>query len=227
MLVLALTEIKQKQLHLEASRWKSQDGWASSPSSSHPHTLRASLFPGTRVEVLGDPWRTKCLDFFHPRVVDSLWLVIMLLQGWKSTCMIYIHTSEREILFHEAHTYSVLYLFWESGKGVFAWMEQKKLSVRCFYIVIIIMLFCIFHLISCYFLPPLLLWPILHWLSPPVFPASFLIHFTFVGSPFTSLFLSCCCAAKNLAGSPAFNDTGKKRRLDFFVLFNRIIETFQ
>lgn len=40
-----------------------------------------------------------------------------------------IHTYirwKREILFHKAHTYSVLYLFWESGKGVFAWMEQKN-----------------------------------------------------------------------------------------------------
>lgn len=124
MLVLAPTEIKQKQLYLEASRWKSQDGWASSPSSSNPHTLWASLFPGTRVEVLGVPWRAKCLDFFHPLVVDSLHDIYTYIR-WKV-----------EMLFHETHTYSALQLFWESGKGSFCMDTQKKLSGRCFYILI-------------------------------------------------------------------------------------------
>lgn len=128
MLVLALTEIKQKQLHLEASCWKSQDGWASSPSSSHPHTLRASLFPGTRVEVLGDPWRTKCLDFFHPPVVDSLWLVIMLLQGWKSTCMIYKHTSGgRERYFSTKHIPILCYTYSGSQEKEFLHGWNKKI----------------------------------------------------------------------------------------------------
>lgn len=218
MLILAPTEIKQKQLHLEASRWKSQDGWVSSPSSSHPHTLQASFFPGTRVEVLGVPWCAKCLDFFHPPVVDSLWLVIMLLHGWKSTCMIYIQYIlyirwKGEMLFHEAHTYSALYLVRELGKGaVFLYTDYN-------YVILYFPSYFLF----------LSFWPVLDWwLSPPVFPASFLIHFTFAGSPFASLFLcSCCCAAKNVAGSPAFRDTGKKRRLDFCVIFNSIIERFQ
>lgn len=159
MLVLAPTEIKQKQLHLEASRLKSQDGWASSPSSSHPHTLRASLFPGTRVEVLGVPWRAKCLDFFIPRLwFHCDWFLCCCRDGrahaWY-TCIRW----KGEMLFHETHTYSALYLFWESGKGVFAWIHltKKNLSGRCFYILIIIMLFCIFHHISCHFLPPVLL----------------------------------------------------------------------
>lgn len=31
-----------------------------------------------------------------------------------------------EMLFHETHTYSALYLLWESGKGVFSWIHKTK-----------------------------------------------------------------------------------------------------
>ena len=47
-----------------AGTHRRDEGEASSPSSSYLLTLRASLFPGNRVEVSGVPWCAKCFFLF-------------------------------------------------------------------------------------------------------------------------------------------------------------------
>lgn len=184
MLVLAPAEIKQRQLHLEASRWKSQDGWASSPSSSYPRTLRASLFGGTHVEVLGVPWRATCLDFFHPLVVHSLWLVIMFLQGWQSTCMLHIHTSGgREACFCTKRNMPELDLFLRVTTFCMD-RHTKKAIVNILFLYsdysYVVLYFLLCFLSFCPYCPPCFFSPALTGdCHHSRLPASFLICFTY------------------------------------------------